>query len=64
MHIFLKTFHQAGKYTAHIAIHQADLRREGKFTDKKYLSISSLQTDCLILKAVQVGTMRKQILFG
>ena len=40
-------FYQGGKYSAQIASHQAELRREGKFTDQKYLSISSLQTDYL-----------------
>ena len=34
MHIFLDNFHQGGKYSAQIAIHQAELRREGKLTDK------------------------------
>ena len=47
MHIVLDNFHQYGKYTAHIASHQAYLRRKGKFTDQKYLSITSLQTDYL-----------------
>ena len=28
-----------------MASHQAELSREGNFTEKKYLSISSLQTD-------------------
>ena len=42
MHTFLDNFHQGGKYSAQIAIHQAELRREEKFTDQKYLSISSL----------------------
>ena len=45
MHIFLDNFHQGRKYSAQIANHQAELRREEKFTDQKYLSISSLQTD-------------------
>ena len=45
MHILLDNFHQGGKYTAHISSHQEDLRREEKFNDQKYLSISSLQTD-------------------
>ena len=49
MHIFLDNFHQGRKYSAQIAIHKAELRREMKFTDKKYLSISSLQTDYLNL---------------
>ena len=43
--IFLDNFQQGGKYSAQIASHQAELRGEGKFTDQKYLSISSLQTD-------------------
>ena len=47
MHTFLDNFHQGGKYSAQIAIHQAELRREEKFTDKKSLNISSLQTDYL-----------------
>ena len=36
MHKFLDNFQQGGKYSAHIAIHQAELRREGKFIDKNY----------------------------
>ena len=47
MHIVLHKFHQGGKYSAQIAIHQADFRRKENFTDQKYLSISSLQTDYL-----------------
>ena len=47
MHAFLDNFHQGGKYSAHIASHQAELRREEKFTDQKSLNISSLQTDYL-----------------
>ena len=47
MHIFLDNFYQGGKYSAQISIHHADLRREGKCTDQKYLSILSLQTDYL-----------------
>ena len=42
MHIFLDNFHQGGKYSAQIVSHQAELRREGKFTDQKYFTISSL----------------------
>ena len=52
MHIFLDNFHQGGKYTAQISSQQAELRREGTFTDQKYLSITSLQTDYSILAAV------------
>ena len=47
MHIFLDNFHQSGKYSSQIANHQAELRREEIFTDQKYLSVSSLQTDYL-----------------
>ena len=49
MHVFLENFHQGGKYSAQIASHQAELRREGNFTDQKYLSISYIQTDNLNL---------------
>ena len=49
MHTILDNFQQGGKYSAQIASHQAELRREEKFTDKKSLNISSLQTDCLNL---------------
>ena len=49
MYTFLDNFHQGGKYSAQIAIHQAELRREEKFTDQKSLNISSLQTDYLNL---------------
>ena len=44
MHIFLNNFHQGEKYSARIASHQAELRREIKITDEKYLSISYLYT--------------------
>ena len=44
MHIFLNKFHRGVKYIAHISSNQAGLRRETKFTDQKYLSISSLHT--------------------
>ena len=44
MHIFMDNFHHSGKYYDQLANHQAELRREGKFTDQKYLSISFLQT--------------------
>ena len=49
MYTYLDKFHQGGKYYAQIASHQAELRREEKFTDQKYLFISSLQTDYLNL---------------
>ena len=47
MHTFLDNFEEVGKYSAQIASHQAELRREEKFTDKESLNISSLQTDYL-----------------
>ena len=49
MHTFLDNFHQGEKYSAQIASHQEELRREEKFTDKKSLNISSLQNDYLNL---------------
>ena len=42
IHTFLDNFYQGGKYSAQIASHQVELRREEKFTDQKSLSISSL----------------------
>ena len=45
MHTFLDSFRQGGKYSAQIASHQAELRREETFTDQKSLNISSLKTD-------------------
>ena len=47
MHTFLDHFHQGGKYSAQIASHQAEMRREEKFTDQKSLNISSLKNDYL-----------------
>ena len=35
MHTFMDNFHQGGKYSAQIASHQAELRREGKCNDQK-----------------------------
>ena len=49
MHKFLDSFHQDGKYSDEIASHQAELRIEETFNDKKSLNISSLQTDYLNL---------------
>ena len=39
MHTFLDNFEEGGKYSAQIASHQAELRREEKFTDKKSMNI-------------------------
>ena len=50
MHKFLDNFHQCGRDSAQIAINQAELRRQEKITDQKYLCISSLQTDYLNLE--------------
>ena len=47
MHTFLDNVHQGGKYSARIASHQRELRKEEKCTDQKPLNISSLQTDYL-----------------
>ena len=44
MHTFIDNFRQGVKYSDQIASHQAELRREEKFTDQKTLNISSLQT--------------------
>ena len=47
MHTFLDNFYQGGNYSAEIVSHQAELRREEKFTEQKSLNISSLQTNYL-----------------
>ena len=52
MHTFLDNFHQGGKYYDQIASHQEELSREENFTDQRYLSISSLQTDYLNLYSI------------
>ena len=49
MHTFLNNFRQGGKYSAEIASHQAEFRREETFIDQTSLNISSLQTDYLNL---------------
>ena len=49
IHIILDNFHQGGRYTAQISIHQVELRIEGNFTDQNSLSIIYLQTDYLNL---------------
>ena len=49
MHIFLNNFHEGEKYTTQIAINQAQLNREGGFTDQKSLSITYQQTGYLNL---------------
>ena len=42
MHTFLDNFHQSGKYSAKLASHQAELRREENFPYQNILNISSL----------------------
>ena len=54
MHIFLDKFHQDGRYFAQIASHQAEFRREEKFTDQKSLYISSLKTGYLNLDSSSI----------
>ena len=49
MHILLDSFDRGKKNIAHIAIHQAELRRAETFTDQKYLSIKSLHNGYLNL---------------
>ena len=58
MHTFLDNFHQSGKYSAQLASHQAELRREEKYPDQKCLNISSLQTDYLNLDSSVSGSIR------
>ena len=58
VHTFLDNFHQGGKYSAQISSHQAELRREEKFTDQKYLNISYLKTDYLDLDNIISGYSR------
>ena len=52
MHMFQDIFHQGRKYSAQIAIHQAELIREERFNDRKYLSISYLQTNYINLEII------------
>ena len=42
LHMLMDNFHQGVKYSDQIDIHQAELRREGNFTDGNVLSILSL----------------------
>ena len=60
MHILSDQFHKGGKYSAQIACHQAELRREEKFTDQKSLSVSSLKT-CYLNLDRSSGSGRKMI---
>ena len=47
MHIFLDNFHQYGKHSSHMNSQRVELRREVKFTDQKYFSITYLHNDYL-----------------
>ena len=47
MNTFMDNYRQGGKYYDKTESHQAELSRGEIFTDQKYLSISSLQTDYL-----------------
>ena len=53
MHTFLDNFQQSVRYSAQLASHQAELRREEKYPDQKFLNISSLQTEYLNLDSSQ-----------
>ena len=55
MHTILDNFQQIGKYSAQLASHQAELRREEKYPDQKCLNISSLQTEYLNLDSSLSG---------
>ena len=57
MHILLDNFHQGRKYSAQIAIHQAELRGEENIIDQKPLSITSLHTDHLNIDIIS-GSVR------
>ena len=58
MHTFLDNFQQSGKYSAQLASHQAELRREEKYPDQKWLNISSLQTEYLNLDRILSGSSK------
>ena len=58
MHTFLDNFQQSGKYSAQLASHQAELRREEKYPDQKCFNISSLQTEYLNLDSSQSGSSK------
>ena len=58
MHTFMHKFYQSGKYSAQLASHQAELRREENFPDQKCLNISSLQTGYLNIDNSISGSSR------
>ena len=53
MHTFLDNFLHSGKYSAQLASHQAELRREEMYPNRKCLNISALQTEYLNLDSSQ-----------
>ena len=55
MHILSDKFLQATKYIKYIANRQAEIRRNEKFTNQKYLFIIPLQTDYLNLDRSSVS---------
>ena len=59
MHTFLDNFHLSGKYSAQLASHQEELRREELYPDQKCLNISSLQTEYLNLDNFLSGSSRQ-----
>ena len=60
MHTFLDNINQGVKYSAHIASHKAELRREEKITYKKSLNISSQKTDELNLDSSRVFNRNRE----
>ena len=58
MHTFLDNFHQSGKYSAQLASHQEELRREERYPDQKCLNISYFQIDHLNLDNSLSGSSR------
>ena len=58
MHTFQDNFQQSGKYSAQLASHQAELRREEKYPDQKCLNISSLQKEYLYLDRSLSGSSK------
>ena len=58
MHTFLDNFHQSGKYSAQLASHHTELRREELYPDQKCLNISSFQTEYLNLDNSNSGSSK------
>ena len=64
MHSFMDNFHEGGKHSSQIAIHQAELRREEKITDKNIYLFHPYRLTILILTEahVVVEIVREQTL--